>query len=152
MATLTPMFRAEAERIHHDHGVLVGELAALDSALDRLVCYSEVFANLATAKQVEFYGKNLAAELPEHFQREEGTLLTTVAEVSPELAHFAEEMKQQHKELRARLQAFCAAIEQLEAAEDLGEAIAKLKEQGKELTRELGRHVALEEHELSGFL
>ena len=152
MATFTPAFHTESVKIHHDHEVLLGELAALDAALDRLVCYSEVFANLATLKQVEFYGKNLAAELPEHFQREEEKLLATISEVSPELARFATEMKKEHVELRARLAAFCDTLEKLEAAEDLDAAIATVKEQGKELSRELGRHVALEEHELSGFL
>ena len=152
MATFTPGFHTESETIHFEHRVLLDELAALDSALDHLESPADPFASLATAKQVEFYGKQLAEKLPEHFRREEETILATVAQISPELKAFAAEMKLQHEELRVRFGQLQAAVEKLQAADDLDDAIAKLKEQGKELTRLLGRHVSLEETELSGFL
>ena len=152
MATLTPAFHTESQQIHGDHTLLIRELRALDLALDRLENHSEVFGNLATAKEVQFLGKALASELPDHFRREERTILTTVSKVSPQLAEFAREMERQHEGLRARLNTFCVALEELEAANDLDGAIADLKKTGKVLTCELGRHIALEEEELAGFL
>lgn len=152
MPTLTPVFHTESQHVHADHTLMLRELRALDLALDRLECRSEVFANLATAKEVQFLGKALAAELPDHFQREERTLLNTVAKVSPQLEQFAHEMCRQHEDLRIRLDSFCSALEQLETAQDLDMAIGGLKKAGKALTTELGRHIALEEEELAGFL
>lgn len=152
MATFTPAFRTDTKKVHFEHQALITELTELDAALDELVCYSEVYANLATAQQVCRCGRHLAEVLPAHFGREEATVLTTVARVSPELAAFAIEMKHQHDQLRARLISFCRAVEQLEAAQDLDEAICNVKEQGKALARELTNHVVLEENQLGGFL
>jgi len=152
MATLTPAFHTESQQVHADHTLMLRELRALDMALDRLECRSEVFANLATAKEVQFLGKALASELPEHFRREERTILSTVSRVSPQLAAFTQEMERQHEDLRGRLNTFCVALEELEAARDLDKAIADLKKAGKAFTTELGRHIALEEEELAGFL
>ncbi len=149
---IVPTRGSESKAIHDEHLSLIGDLAQLDGGLRRLECYSEVFANLAGAEQVKYYGRRLASQLPEHFRREEETVLATVSKVSPELAGFAQQMRHEHEELRARLAAFSSALEQLEAAQDLYEAICQLHERGKALTQQLGRHVALEEQELSGFL
>lgn len=152
MATLTPAFRSDTAKVHCEHQALINELTELDSALDELVCYSEVYANLATARQVCACGRHLAELLPQHFGREEDTVFTTVARVSPELAEFAAEMRHQHDQLRARLAAFSRAVEQLEVAEDIADAVCSVKEQGKLLACELTRHVVLEENQLGGFL
>ena len=128
-------------------------LAKLDAGLDRLVCYSEVYANLATAREVPTLGRQLVGEFSDHCQREEASLLDPVSEVSPELREFCSQKKLEHQALRMRLDAFRSALDDFEGeACDLYEAICHLKDSGKDLTRELRRHVDSEEQELSGFL
>ena len=152
MATLSPDFRAQSGKIHREHELMIEDLAGLDSALDRLICYSEVYANLASAEQVRTYGCRLAERFPEHCRCEEAAVLSPVSQVSQELARFAQQMRDEHRQLLARLDSFCQALHRLEQCEDLDETICRLKEEGKELARELRRHVATEERELSGFL
>lgn len=152
MATLSPSFRADTAKIHNDHQILGRVLHELDSALDRLVCYGEVFADFSAAGLVRRYGRQLTEQFPAHCRREEATLLDLVADISPELAEFCTRMKGEHADLLVRLEVFRVALDDFERADDLSEAIWNLKEQGRELTRELRRHVATEEQELSGFL
>lgn len=152
MATLTATFRAETGKVHRDHQILAQLLRSLDVALDGLVCYAEVFADLASAARVNRCGRQLIDHFPEHCRREEELVLGPVSEVSPELAEFCREMKSEHTELFARLANFGAALDELDKAEDINEAVCHVKERGKELTAEMRRHVANEEHELSGFL
>ncbi len=152
MATLTAVFREETRRIHLEHEALEKIITDLDVALDRLACYSEVFADLAGADDVRRCTRLLARVLPEHCRREETALLDPVSDVSPQLRIFCQEMRQEHREVLAQLQSMGLAVEALDRAEDLTEAIWHLKEQGKQLTAELRRHVAVEEHELGGFL
>jgi len=151
MATLTATFRTESERIHGEHQLLEQVLRKLDSALERLVCYSEVYANLATAEQVRRYGRQLIEEFPGHCRREQALVLGPVSKVSPELAEFCDQMKVEHSELLVRLSMFRAALDDFDKAEDLNEAICDLKDTGKELTQQLRHHVVREEQELSGF-
>ena len=47
MATLSPTFRSDTERIRREHQLLEHLLRGLDAALDRLVCYGEVFADFS---------------------------------------------------------------------------------------------------------
>ena len=152
MATLTAEFRAETQRIHKEHLALENLVTDLDVALDRLTCYSEVFTDLASADEVRRCSRLLARVLPEHCRREEAVLLDRISDVSPQLRAFCSEMRQAHAEVLARLESLTAALDELDRAEDLPEAIWHLKEQGKELTAELSRHIAAEEQELSGFL
>lgn len=152
MATLTTAFRTETERVHREHQILDQVLHKLDAALERLVCYSEVFADLASAEQVRCYGLQLAEHFPGHCQREEAAVLDPVSQISSELGQFCREMKNEHAELLAQLGTFRAALEAFDSAEDLSETICHLKQKGKELTSNLRRHVSREEHELSGFL
>lgn len=152
MASFTPAFRNASDRVHGEHRLLIQELTELDLALDELVCYSEVYANLATAQHVCRCSRQLAALLPEHFAREESSVLATVAKVSPELREFAYEMVQQHQQLRRRLDSFSSAVAQLETADDIDAAVARVKQEGKLLARELTDHIVLEESELDGFL
>ncbi len=152
MATLTPAFRADSERIHKEHQILGHILTRLESALDHLVCYSEVYANLATADDVRRYGRQLAEQFPGHCRREEAALLDPIAEVSPELGEFCKQMRNEHQDLLVRLATFSSALDAFDKAEDLYEAVCRLKDVGKELTGDLRRHVETEERELSGFL
>ena len=95
MAALAPSFWTESKVVHNEHQALIEDLNELDYALDGLECYSEVFANFATAGQVLACGGRVAKLLPEHFSHEEQTVLAGVAKVSPELAEFAGEMRAQ---------------------------------------------------------
>ncbi len=152
MTTLTASFRGEGEKVHDEHLVLAQVLYKLDSALDRLVCYPEVYASLASAAQVRRYGRQLIEQFPEHCRREEALLLGPISGVSPELAEFCNEIKKEHCELLARLGTFRAALHEFDKGQDINEAVSRLKEAGKELARAMRLHVAKEEKELSGFL
>ena len=152
MATSTLRFRAETEKIHNEHLTFNHLLHQLDSALGRLECYSEVYANLATAEQVQRCGRRLVEQFPEHCCRAEASLLAPVSAVSPELGEFCGGVKNEHCQLLEQLGVFRAALEELDRAEDLNEAVWHLKEKGKELTGNLRRHVDMVEQELSGFL
>lgn len=152
MAMLTQVFHKESEKVQHEHYVLKEELRTLELALEHLHSNFNDPANLIAAKQVQMYTRQLADELPPHFQREEQTILTTVAEISPELDSFAREMKRQHEDLRARMNSLCAAIDTMGNAEDVAGTVEKVRGEGKAFARELKEHIALEEQELSGFL
>lgn len=152
MASMTAAFRAESEKIHLEHQQMMDELVELERALERLVCYSEVFADLGSADIVRRCGRLLAEQLPEHCHREEERVLETVADVSPELSDFVRQMKGEHQGMLARLGTFCRALDDLEHSPDLDAAVCHLKEEGSQLTGYIRRHVAVEEHELSGFL
>ena len=145
MATVTPSFRTETELVHREHQILMGELDELQVALESLVCYSEVYANLAGTEQVYRCGRHLIEWVPGHFDNEEATVLTEFEKISPELAAFSREMKNQHKSLRGHLELFCRAIEDFEDSEDLSGAIDELKSRGQEFTRELAAHMGAEE-------
>jgi iron-sulfur cluster repair protein YtfE (RIC family) len=151
MASLSNAFCAESQKVHGDHETLLQELAELQWALDNLVCYSEVFADLASAGKVRELGHHMKALLPAHFVREEATVLATVARISPELAAFAEEMKRQHKELGAEFKAFLAALQEFETSNDVDAAVCHIKESGSQFAHDLSAHVDLEERQLSGF-
>ena len=152
MAALAPSFWAESKAVHNEHQALLEDLNELDFALDGLECYSEVFANFATAGRVLACGERVAKLLPRHFSHEEETVLSGVAKISPDLAEFAGEMRAQHGHLRAQLADFCQALEHLRAGDDPGEALCEVKERGKMFTCEMRTHVALEEQRLKGFL
>jgi len=138
--------------IHAEHLTLYEDLLQLDRGLNHLECYSEVFANLAGVEEVKDLGRRLVAQLPDHFKREEQTVLAAAAQVSPELAEICRELKSEHVELTAWVSAFGTALERFETSDDLEQAICQLKGAGRELTSYLRRHVAKEEDELSGFL
>jgi hemerythrin-like domain-containing protein len=152
MASLSTAFCVDSEKVHCDHRVLLEELAELQWALDNLECYSEVYANLASVPRVQELGHKLIDSLPEHFTREERSLLTTVSKISPELAEFADEMKREHVELRARLAEFQKGLERLAEGDDVATSVCQVKDLGTDFALSLGAHVALEERQLSGFL
>src|SRR5512146_1515682 len=93
--------------IQSDHQELMQRLSELDTALDQLVCYSEVYANLAGAGRVQQTGKWLAGWLPAHFVYEEASWFAAAAKLGPEMAAFTRDLKQQHKDIGTRVQVFC---------------------------------------------
>jgi len=145
MASLDPKFHLETVNIHREHEELVKQLDQLDAALDKIVCYSEIFTDLATANQAISRGKWLAEWLPKHYAHEETTVLEMIARMSPELASFAREMKRQHKEMRVRLESFREHLAHLNESRDFENAVNELKQEGSYLTRMMRLHMATEE-------
>ncbi len=145
MASLDPNFHLETVSIHREHDELMAQLDRLDAALEQIVCYSEVFSDLATANQATSSGKWIAEWLPKHYAHEETTVLQTIARMSPELASFAREMKRQHTEMRIRLENLRDHIAHLGENRDLEAAVAELKQEGRDLTRMMRLHMAAEE-------
>ncbi len=152
MAILTKTFHRESERVHHEHYQMNEELHALGIALDHLHEDFNDPANLVTAKEIQILAKNMAEELPTHFQREEKQVLSTVSEVSPELDSFAREMRRQHADLSERMTRFCHAIDQMGNPNGLAEAVEAVRKEGREFAQALTSHIAIEEQELKGFL
>lgn len=145
MANPDPKFHAETLSIHQEHEELVAQLDQMDAALEQMVCYTEVFTDLATANQAISRGKWMTEWLPRHYQHEETTVLETIARMSPELASFAREMQRQHNEMRVRLESFRDLLEHLSQTGDLENAVNQLKKDGKDLTRMMRLHMAVEE-------
>ena len=145
MASLDPNFHQETLSIHQEHEELLAQLKRLDEALDQIVCYSEIFTDLATANQLVSEGRWVAEWLPKHYAHEEKTVLETIAQMSPELESFAREMKRQHNEIRFRLERFREHLEHLSENRDLEAAVLELKADGKDLTRLMRLHMAVEE-------
>lgn len=150
MASLDPNFYLENANIHHEHEELMAQLDQLESALEQITCYSEIFTDLATANQAVSRGKWMAEWLPKHYAHEETTVLETIARMSPELASFAREMKRQHQEMRIKLENFRDHLAHLNQQSDLEKAVAELKQEGKDLTRVMRQHMAAEEKKFDG--
>ncbi|HEY5177919.1 MAG TPA: hemerythrin domain-containing protein [Terriglobales bacterium] len=150
MASLDPKFHEETANIHKEHEELVAQLDQMDSALEQIVCYSEIFTDLATANQAISRGKWMAEWLPRHHAHEETTVLETIARMSPELASFAREMKRQHNEMRVRLENFRDLLAHLSESGDLENAVNQLKKDGKDFTRMMRLHMAAEEKKFAG--
>ncbi len=149
MASLDPNFHLETVSIHREHEELMAQLDRLDAALEQIVCYSEIFSDLATANQATSSGKWIAEWLPKHYAHEETTVLQTIARMSPELASFAREMKRQHTEMRVRLENLRDHIAHLGENRDLEAAVAELKQEGRDLTRMMRLHMAVEERKFA---
>ncbi len=150
MATFPTTFRADSAKVHDEHQAVAQELLELEAALDELTATADPAA-VRTSCKVCASGRRLAEIMPEHFTREEQTVLATVAAVSPELTEFAREMTRQHDRMRLHLLEFCSALKEME---DSGreEAVARVKELGHGLAREMRHHITLEDFELDGFL
>jgi Hemerythrin HHE cation binding domain len=149
MASQDSNFHLETLSIHREHEELMAQLEQLEAALEQIVCYSEIFTDLATANQAMSSGKWMAEWLPRHYAHEETTVLETIARMSPELASFAREMKRQHRELRLRLENFRELVSHLHESADLEAAVAELKQQGKDFTRLMRLHMATEDQKFA---
>jgi hypothetical protein len=150
MANLDPNFHEESVCIRREHEELLAQLDRLESALEQIVCYSEIFTDLATANRATSSGKWIAEWLPKHYAHEETTVLQTIARMSPELASFAREMKRQHTEMRIRLENLRDHIAHLGENRDLEAAVAELKQEGRDFTRLVRLHMAAEENKFAG--
>jgi hypothetical protein len=150
MASLDPNFHQQTASIHREHQELIAQLDMLDAALDQIVCYAEIFSDLATANQAVSSGRWMAEWLPKHQSYEETTVLATIARMSPELTSFAREMKRQHNEMRLRLEVFREHLDHLVENRDLEAAVAELKREGKDLTSMIRLHMNAEEKKLAG--
>ena len=131
MASLDPNFHEETISIHQEHEELLAQLDQLDAALEQIVCYAEVFTDLATANQAMSRGKWMAEWLPRHYAHEETTVLETIARMSPELASFAREMKRQHNEMRVRLESFRDTLAHLSETSRPGKGSQRTEERGQ---------------------
>ncbi len=146
MATVPATFRADSQRIQRDNQALKQKLVDLDAVLE------QVAGEDRRADELSHLAGALVALLPKHFRQEESALLAPVAKVSPELADFVHEMCRQHERLRARLAEFCRALDALDTGADPAAAARAVKTKGKLFAREMAEHIALEEHQLDGFL
>ncbi len=142
-------FQEQSEKNHLEHDSLRRDLQALETALAELVCYAEVYANLASAGRVGECGRGLLSRVPGHFAQEETTLLANVARMGPAAKAFVQEMKRQHLELQNRLEAFGRMLDQLDSATDLDDAICRLKQTGEEFTRQMSAHMTAEERKIA---
>ncbi len=150
MASLDPNFHQQAASIHREHEELIAQLDALDAALEQIVCYAELFSDMATANQAASSGRWIAEWLPRHHASEETTVLEAIARISPELTSFAREMQRQHNEMRIRLEAFRDHLDHLGQKQNMEAAVAELKREGKDLTRMMRLHMNAEEKKLAG--
>lgn len=75
-------------------------------------------------------------------------MLDVVAPFGPDWSAFAREMKKQHQQLGERLKDFCAAMDELEDAQDLELSIFELKRKGEEFTKQMASHMGAEERRL----
>ncbi len=150
MASLDPGFHQEIRSLHQEHEELMAQLDKLDSALEQMVCYTEVLTDLAMANQATATGKWIADWLPHHYAHEETSVLETMARMSPELASFAREMKRQHSEMRVRLEGLRDHIAHIGEQGNLESAVADLKREGKDLTRMIRLHMATEDKKFAG--
>ena len=144
MAAKTAYCRLPSE-LMGDHEEVIRKLSELDTALESLVCYSEVYADLAGVQQAQSMATWLAGHLPEHFTQEERGVLAEISRLGPEFAAFSREMKRQHKEIAARVEAFRQVAHTFQEARDLQQSISDLKEAGKALATFMAAHMGAEE-------
>ncbi len=151
MATFPTSFRSDSARIHGEHQELLRQLADLISALEALGP-STLSVDPLGAGRLRRSASRLEVFLGSHFRHEEATLLDAVAPVSPELAEFARQIRQEHQRFTARMNAFRTEAAALEAGNHGGAGLRKVREAGEILAHDLAEHIALEENQLDGFL
>ena len=88
MAGAKTTFKKASQEMQTDHQELMQKLSELDRALECLICYSEVFADLAGVQQAHA-ARWIAGWLPTHFLREEQGILNSMSCMGPEFATFA---------------------------------------------------------------
>ncbi len=151
MATFPIGFRSDSTRIHGEHQQLLAQLADLAAALEALGP-STLSVDPLGAGRLRRSLARLEQLLPAHFRHEENTVLDAVAPVSPELAEFSRQMRQQHQRFTGRLKEFAGAVARLEAGNHGEPSPRQVQQAGEELANDLATHIALEEDQLNGFL
>src|SRR5438045_11841 len=131
-----------ANTIRQEHDYLLGELETLESALARVSCYSEVYANFDGAAEACGVATRMMETVLRHFDHEEHTILKALSRHYPT---FAGEMQRQHDGIRRQMQRFTSDLLYLSQAEDPSEAIQNVKEEGDELARSMVAHMQAEE-------
>ena len=150
MANLDPTLHLETISLQREHQELMKQLDLLDDALEQIVCYAEIFSDLATVNLAMGESRWIAEWLPRHQRHEETTVLETIAKMTPDLTAFANEMRRQHDEMRLRLELLREHMEHIGEHRDLETAVAELKREGKDLTRMMRLHMSAEEKTLAG--
>ena len=151
MAVRAPLLENETKESLKQHQTLTKEIELLNAALEKLVCHSEVFADLSTAGQAYRCARLLAQWAPQHFRMEEATVFADAQKLGQEWAAFTREMTRQHSQMRQQLSGLCAVMERLQTTDDLESCICEMKEAGQKLTRQLAVHMSVEEHKYSMF-
>ena len=67
MAGANTTFKKASQEMQTEHQELMHKLPELDHALECLICYSEVFADLADVQQAHTTARWMAGWLPTHF-------------------------------------------------------------------------------------
>jgi len=151
MASAKMAWDKTSEELKGEHAEMMGRLSELDAALESLLCYSEVYADLAGVGPAQEMAKWLAGRLPDHFIREEQGILAEIGRMGPEFKAFEREMKRQHKEIRQHLETFRQAANSFQTAADLQQSISDLKEEGKALSSFMAAHMGAEERKYAAF-
>jgi hypothetical protein len=151
MASAKVAWVKTSEGLKSEHTEMMSRLSELDAALESLLCYSEVYADLAGVGPAQEMAKWLAARLPDHFMREENGILAEIGRMGPDSAAFEHEMKRQHQEIRKHLESFRKAADAFQTAEDLQQSISDLKEEGKALSSFMAAHMGAEERKYAAF-
>jgi hemerythrin-like domain-containing protein len=149
---LSPMLQTACKKIRVEHRELMDQLGQFERALNPIEWYSELSPELNGIERIKYFGNRLLSQLLDHFHREEKMVLAGVAQIGPELAEFSRKMHLEHEAMRGRLAALSHALEQLEDADNMCDALFQIKEQGRALARQLATHVAREESELEQWL
>lgn len=140
------------EHVPEEYRELIVDLAGLDSAIQCLDCLAGIVANREAAQQVLYCCCRLERHLLKRFSGKEQIDIATLDRISPESAEFAGKLNREHEELCSRLANFSKAVQELEAAGNAYEAVRQIKEEGRRLAEQIGRHLAVERSQLAGFL
>jgi len=140
------------EQAPEEHRELIVDLAGFDSAVQCLDCLARTAAYREAAQQLLHCCRRLERRLSQRLSGKEQIEVATVARISPEYAEFAGKLKREHQELCSRLANFSRAVQELEAAGNAYEAVRRIKEEGRRLAEQIGRHLAVERSQLAGFL
>ncbi|MGA3211422.1 MAG: hemerythrin domain-containing protein [Terriglobales bacterium] len=151
MASVHQSFAKVSRKVHEEHIELLQRLSELDHALDSLVCYAEVYADLAGVQVVHDAANWLSEKLPAHFRLEEEGILASISHQGSRGAAFAREMKRQHNEIRTRLAAFRALADAFAESADLQQSLIQLQTQGRAFADFAAAHMGTEERKYAAF-
>jgi hypothetical protein len=152
MKTPSQQCHASGEAVPREERELIVDLAGFDSAIECLDCLAGIAANLAAAQQVLHCCRRLELHLLKHLPDKEQINVATAARINPEYADFARNLKLEHEQLCSRLAGFSRAVQELEAVGNAYEAVRRIKEEGRQLAEQIGRHLAVERSQLAEFL
>ena len=137
--------QSASQNLQNEHRELMQQLSELDQALESLICYAEVYADLAGLRRAQDTARGLAGRLAEHFLLEEQGIFVAVRQLGSDSAAFAGEMERQHREIDARIAAFRKMADSFIDAPDLQQSIGDLQDAGKALAQFMAAHMGAEE-------